>query len=987
MIFSNDNFIKKGYKKGFLAVSFILLSAVLGACSVKNNTAFNRFYHNFTTRYNVYYNGLKSYEEAYDKFFEDLDEDYTHFLPIDPVAYSIDKGERLSLFTTSEVKAEKAIQEHSLRVKPKKKRGWKKDPELLAFYKKKEYNTFLENVWFLLGKSQYYNAEPYKALSTFSYISNLYRNNLSLYIESKLWEVRILILLNRLVEAEEILKSLNLKSNDNWAEKSEVYAYTLAMLYSKQEKYKQAIPFLLQAVEQTKQKTQKARLYYLLGQLAEIDSLKGSMPKTSRDYYNEAQSLTSSFALEFSAKLKQIQLSPLSSKSQVDKLKPMLKKHRYRSFYDKICYVIAQNYLVMRDSILATKYFELGVDSSMNKTYDYMLNLSSLEGIYLKQENWLSAQRVISLLSKKIPKTSSDYQKYRYLSRGLDSLYPYALEHHQKDSLLALVKMPESERLKHIDSVINALKEQELKAEKDQYIDAMGGQLPQNNQNMRTQEAFSSNEKGNTYFYNQDLLTRGRKDFVLKWGRRQLEDFWFLRRKPNLSSFGNDSLSLKIPADSLNAKSEEPDVKQSLLKAQDPHERAFYLTKLPFSLEAKKQIYKEIAESQLNEARVLRDELSFLHSSYRIYKIFLKNNPSSPRKEQVLFDLYLLALRLDKKIDAEQYRLGYLRSFPKGLYAHALKNKDYLKKLRGQDEQLEQLYRRTFDSYMQANANDVEQSFQKVQSASSKSSLYPRFVFLSAMAKVINGEQEAFVKRLQLLDSISEESELKELAKSMLDSIAKGGRLVASNPHRFNTYSDESFDVVEDKNEKSYQFVQPKKDISLALLMPKNQMSESELIYFISLHNYVNYTQRDFAIRSLKSSKFTVLLIDQFANMEELDTYLSILNKDLTERSIPSIDYIPISKENRLELHSFVNYRNYIKVLTKLSDKKLQVFIDLARKSWECLNQNIKIKEGASLKKKQLIKTLELKKAKGTKLQTIPLSYEDLDLLPKKARK
>ena len=41
----------------------LFLVLLLASCSTQKNTRANRFYHAFTTRYNVYFNGITSFEE------------------------------------------------------------------------------------------------------------------------------------------------------------------------------------------------------------------------------------------------------------------------------------------------------------------------------------------------------------------------------------------------------------------------------------------------------------------------------------------------------------------------------------------------------------------------------------------------------------------------------------------------------------------------------------------------------------------------------------------------------------------------------------------------------------------------------------------------------------------------------------------------------------------------------------------------------------
>ena len=60
------------------------LTLLLCACGTKKNTAMSRFWQAFTTRYNVYYNGMTNYEEQIKILENDYQDDYSQHLFIHP---------------------------------------------------------------------------------------------------------------------------------------------------------------------------------------------------------------------------------------------------------------------------------------------------------------------------------------------------------------------------------------------------------------------------------------------------------------------------------------------------------------------------------------------------------------------------------------------------------------------------------------------------------------------------------------------------------------------------------------------------------------------------------------------------------------------------------------------------------------------------------------------------------------------------------------
>ena len=89
---------------------------VLAACSNKTNTARSRFWHSFTTKYNVYYNGKTRYDEQMKEMMNTYEDDYSQRLYMHPAEarsnskaaqpsgsfdYTIEKMERPSPCTPS----------------------------------------------------------------------------------------------------------------------------------------------------------------------------------------------------------------------------------------------------------------------------------------------------------------------------------------------------------------------------------------------------------------------------------------------------------------------------------------------------------------------------------------------------------------------------------------------------------------------------------------------------------------------------------------------------------------------------------------------------------------------------------------------------------------------------------------------------------------------------------------------------------------------
>ena len=89
---------------------------LLWSCSTKKNTKASRFYHSFTSRYNIYYNGKTSFDEALKSMETGYKESYSEMIHMYPIsAQPKDKKETGGPFDRAIEKGNKAIKLHSIK--------------------------------------------------------------------------------------------------------------------------------------------------------------------------------------------------------------------------------------------------------------------------------------------------------------------------------------------------------------------------------------------------------------------------------------------------------------------------------------------------------------------------------------------------------------------------------------------------------------------------------------------------------------------------------------------------------------------------------------------------------------------------------------------------------------------------------------------------------------------------------------------------------
>ncbi len=256
-------------------------------CSTRDNTRGSRAYHEFTTRYNVYYNAEKTYQEILDQQLESFSEDYSRLLPYSPALPDTSKSTTGGPFNAVIDKTENAIREHSISAKPRRDPSRPGSPEYRQWLQQNEFNPFIHRAWLLMGKARVQNGDHEQALSVFNEAIRVFGPESDIAYEARLWMAQAYIGMGRQYEAEQILYGL--KNAPVPGQLEELLAEVSARYYLQSGEYVQAIPYLKESIRSEKRSKQKKRLQFLLAQLYTVQGEKEEAHRA----FNELKGLSS----------------------------------------------------------------------------------------------------------------------------------------------------------------------------------------------------------------------------------------------------------------------------------------------------------------------------------------------------------------------------------------------------------------------------------------------------------------------------------------------------------------------------------------------------------------------------------------------------------------------------------------------------------------------------------------------------------------------
>ena len=439
-----------------LGFIILLIAITLTGCSTQKNTAQNRWWQSFTAKYNTYYNGTLAYiDGSLEKEMTNKD-NFTEQLPLYTVSNKNSREIGKSNFDRAIEKCEKAIHQHSIKQKPEWTKNRRKTAKDIEWLNRREYNPFLWKAWMLMGRSQFHKGDFEAAAATFSYMSRLYATQPAIYGKARAWLAKCYIEQGWNYDAEDVIRNMQ-RDSIHWRAQKE-WDYTFADYYIHTGNTEQAIPYLKKVISHEMRRKQKAREWYLMGQL---QASIGNKKEAYKAFKNVIR-LNPPYELAFNARISMTEVMAKDNASKmVSKLKRMAASDNNKEYLDQVYYAIGNIYLNKKDTLQAIAAYEKGNQKATRNGIEKGVLLLHLGDLYWTMEKFADARRCYGEAIGLLDKERKDYQLLSDRSKVLDELVPYTDAIQLQDSLQQLAKMNGKDRNAAIDRVIDALKKKE----------------------------------------------------------------------------------------------------------------------------------------------------------------------------------------------------------------------------------------------------------------------------------------------------------------------------------------------------------------------------------------------------------------------------------------------------------------------------------------------------------------------------------------------
>ncbi|MBR7054797.1 MAG: hypothetical protein IKI26_08585 [Prevotella sp.] len=911
--------------RAIIPLLLTLLFLVLAGCSSQKNTAKSRFWQSFTAKYNIYYNGTQAYIEGSQAKEDGNKDNYTEIIPL----YTVGNKSSVQLgsgsFDKAIEKSQKAIKLHSISKRPEWTKSRRKTAKDIEWLNRREYNPMLWKAWMLMGRSQFHKGAFDEAAATFSYMSRLYQTQPAIYCKARAWLAKCYIEQDWLYDAEDVIRNMERDSIDWHATKE--WNYTYADYYIHTGDYEKAIPYLRKVIKSEMRRKQRAREWYLMGQLeAEL----GNREKAYKAYKHVLKE-NPPYELAFNARIAMTEVMAAgSTKKTISRLKRMAASDNNKDYLDQVYYAMGNVYLLDKDTTNAIAAYEKGNTKATRSGVEKGVLLLKLGNLYWEKEKFGDAQRCYGAAIGMLDKERKDYEELSNRSKILDELAPHTEAIHLQDSLLELADMPEKERLEAIDRVIEALKKKEKEERKAQAEEAVQQQQGRGNTNVNNRQQNQQNamqnqqqQQGEWYFYNALAVSQGKTTFQRQWGKRENEDNWRRSNKTVVSDFnaenmegmeGTGEMGDSILAAQTAAEDSLATVQDSA--QNDPHKREYYLKQIPFTDEQKQECHVIIADGLFHSGIIFKDKLDNLRLSEKQFDRLTFNYPEFEKMDEVYYHLFLLYSRKGETANADSCVAKLQEQFPESQWTKILTDPYFVENSKWGEQMEDSLYSATYNAFKADRHEEVMANAELSETRFPLGGNRDKFLFIRGLSRLNHDDAEGCLADMNEVVKNFPSGRISEMAGMIINGVKEGKRLKGGQFDLSDMWSRRSV-VLNDSDSLAARKFNPDrlKEFVYVIAYHPDSLNENQLLYEMARFNFTTYIVRNFEIELEDLDGIHLMKVSGFRLFDEAHQYASEVHKqENVVRKLKKARTLIISKEN-LELlgkqFSFDDYNEF----------------------------------------------------------------------------
>lgn len=866
--------------RGVFLIIIIILSTLFSGCSSEKNTFTNRMFHNTTSRYNALWYAQNNIKELEALIEREHKEDYTQVLPI---FFPIDSAiieQNAELLADVRDFSSKAIEWHRI-------------------------SKWVDDAYFLLGMSDYYEANFDESSNTFRYL-NVNSRKKRIRHRSLIQLMRQFTDLRKFDEAAFVIDYLSKESGISKENRFILYK-NLAYYYDLRGEINGKIGALDRALALTKDKKEKSRINFILAQLYQREGLDA----LAYSYYNEALKGNPPYERSFFALLFAQQVAELNKSKDLK---------RVRTYYDDL-YKDSKN-KDLRDVILYEKaLFELKQED-IDAAENLLIRAAKEESRNPVQKGYIYQKLAEISFDIKRDFRATKYYLDSALSyiRPNDAIYPeinekkgnfdnYVLHYEtisRNDSLIRLSQMSEEEQ--------ELIAEMFIRQEEDRLLkEAEAKSKERSSSIFDNLLAFGGRGTGESfYFDNAVAMQRGSIDFYRNWGTRPLEDDW----RRNVQGFGGSS---RADTPSATDETSEPSEQEPESIIGQLPDKESLLAQIPRSEEAITRLKQGLESSYFELGKLLFFDFKEFQMSIDYLESLITTYPNSNKKAEAYYILFLANQEINGNAELFAQRLN--REFPDSPFTFSVNNPDAIK---GNQAFLasSQLYKEAYEQYYAGQYLEARTTIRQTLENYPLTKNTDRLLLLDIMVSGKIDDKERYRSRLENYIQTTEEEPLEKLARNML--LALTGEVEENESDLTEEKSldeagseiaEEDGEALEEVDDLPYRENPNQTHIFVIALDPEKARESKNLLADLESFHLQNFPNARLRTGNMNLTREEVIfIVSPFSNAEKALDYRNKFMGNFNSQSLEKEDKeksFLISIENFQELNRRKNLNEY----------------------------------------------------------------------------
>jgi len=533
--------------------------------------------------------------------------------------------------------------------------------------------------------------------------------------EGVLWLARTYIERDKFDQASRLIDRLK-SDPKTFSEIKRDLAPVEADFYLKQKKYAQAIVPLERAISLTKNKADKARYAYIVGQLHQ----KLGQGESAYAYFGKAKKYSRDYEMRFSSQLNMETNAWLNGKATavetITQLNKMLKNDKNEEYQDQIHYALAVIYLKTDQNKEAIVNLQLSLNKSetnpAQKAESYLL----LAQLFFQDENYVSSKNYYDSTLLVMAKTDDRYIGAKKYAASLTEIASNIQIIELQDSLLRISTLSDEEKRR----IAAKLKKEEQALAAQNKASSSNSKLGGNRPSLRPS---SGGRRGNQFqepstwvFYDDKKIKKGIRSFEKRWGNRKMEDDWRRSNRRGANQADDDIIE---------------DVVEEGSDLTDD-EIARILNDVPKTPEEVIKVKGEIKDALYELGTLYRDRLENNDKAVETLGKLEKRFPGNNHELNAWYYQYLSYTDLTQPSTAKIYKNKITTKYSESTYAKVL-NGDAVA-FENEEQKLKNYYKDTYSDFVNL---DYKKAYDKVgrvkEIFGEKNPLQPKFALLSSM--------------------------------------------------------------------------------------------------------------------------------------------------------------------------------------------------------------------------------------------------------------